>query len=628
MSLFKSARQRAALLSLGLAITLPAVTASAEVDVLKITEVDPTGLTFADGSQTKFSNNINGRTFGKQNAVTSFNGYQYTTYYDKDRYVVLGRRELPDGEWELIRFQDYNITSSDAHNITSVGICEGDGTIHLSFDHHKHDLNYRVSEQGVATNPKAVNWTKDLFGPVTDQLGSVGKLTNVTYPRFFNAPNGNLMLYYRDGGSGNGRGALQEYDATTHDWTTGLGTFISSVGLYSGTYTSSSSSRNPYLNGIFYAGDRLHVSWGWRETTSSRSNHDVCYAYSDDHGRTWYNTDGIKIGTIRTRPMIVTDPGLVVGEIPQDEGLTNQYTSYYYPDGRASVMVYHSNRYEHYFRTVDGTWDLDILSFVGSRPDIAGDKDGNLFLVYSSGGRLKIAKGTPNSEGTAWTWKVIYTRGDATEMGEGIYDRSRWETDRILSVFGQEQPPQTLDYGSGPMIDGIPAPVHIIDFHVSSSAVLPVPRSGAGLVQTSSNLTWTPGQGATAHQLYIGSTEISVKRADTSSPEYMGEVQTAEYTPASLEADQTYFWRVDQVQSDGSVVKGAVWSFTTASDVVVTEWAGYPVSEAGDVNTDPWMGFLNVTLEPYVWSYSLNQWTYIEESIVTEDGSWTYFLNL
>ena len=117
-----------------LAMCLTASTASAaEVDILKVTTLDPTGLTFATGSQTKFSTNINGRTFGKQNAVTTFNGWQYSTYYDENRNVVLGRRQLPDGDWQLIRFTDYQITSSDAHNLTSVGICEGGGTLPLAF---------------------------------------------------------------------------------------------------------------------------------------------------------------------------------------------------------------------------------------------------------------------------------------------------------------------------------------------------------------------------------------------------------------------------------------------------------------------------------------------------------------
>lgn len=56
-------------------------------------------------------------------------------------------------------------------------------------------------------------------------------------------------------------------------------------------------------------------------------------------------------------------------------------------------------------------------------------------------------------------------------------------------------------------------------------------------------------------------------------------------------------------------------------------WAGYPVSEAGDVDTGSWMGYLNVGFGDYVWSYSLNQWLFIDEDGVTEGGSWVYAFN-
>jgi hypothetical protein len=504
-----------------------------EVDVLKVTTLDETGLTFATGSQTKFSTNINGRTFQKQSAVTTFNGWQYTTYYDANRHVVLGRRQLPDGEWDLIRFTDYQITSSDAHNVTVVGICEGDGTIHLAFDHHAHDLNYRVSEPGAATNPESVIWDASLFGPVTDQLGSVGKLTRVTYPRFFRAPNGNLMLYYRYRGSGNGDGMIQEYNATTHDWTRGLGKFISSVGTYSGARSTNSTSRNPYLNGIFYAGDRIHVTWGWRESSGGAAfNHDLCYAYSDDHGRTWYNNDGTLIGETNRSFITVDSPGVVVAEIPQNEGLSNQYTSYFYPDGRAHVMVQHNGLYEHHWRSAAGDWAFESLPFNGTRPDMIGDSDGNLILVYASGGRLKLAKGTKRESGTGWSWEEIYSRADATEMGEGLLDRERWEAESILSVYGQESPAEQLDYGSGAMIDGMPAPVHVIDFRIEGS---------------------------------------------------------------------------------------------TGSASALGEWAGFPIANAAmDVDTGPFLGWINVRNGDFVWSYALNGWLFLPEASVTDSGAWIY----
>lgn len=79
----------------------------------------------------------------QQDAIVSFNGYQYATTYTTSEYggttnhVTVGRRTItPTGDWEFLTLTDYNQTTDDGHNIVSIGISTGDGRIHLSFDHH------------------------------------------------------------------------------------------------------------------------------------------------------------------------------------------------------------------------------------------------------------------------------------------------------------------------------------------------------------------------------------------------------------------------------------------------------------------------------------------------------------
>ncbi|VGO12516.1 hypothetical protein PDESU_01069 [Pontiella desulfatans] len=524
---------------------------AAEVELLQSTIVDDNALNFSSSAAT-FNRNVNGRTY-QRFPMATFKGYQYATYYNGDRHVCLARRKLPDGAWEVIRFTDYTISVSDSHNVVSVGICQKDGTIHLMFDHHKDDLNYRVSNIGVASNPESVTWSTALFSSITDNLGSVGSITQLTYPTFFNAPNGNLMLYYRYGGSGSGDGMIQEYNGTTHDWTTGLGKFISRSGSYSGAY--SSTSRNPYINGISYGGNRLHVSWGWRETsTTSASNHDLNYAYSDDDGRTWRNNAGTQIGTTGSSFISINSPGLIVAPIPQNIGLSNQYTHYAFPDGSCHVMVEHNNVYQHYWRNAAGTWSQGTLSFDGSRPKLCGDDDGNLFLAYADGGNPRIAKGVPNAGQTAWSWSQVYTESGTTEGGEGQIDYSRWESDRILSFYGQEEPPNTGE---------APSPLHVFDYKVSGKAILPVPENGAAVLDVGLALEWTAGIDATAHRVYLGTSESAVASATTGSPEYKGEQPGTVFSPSpSLSSLGTYYWRIDEVQADSTVIPGMVWAFS------------------------------------------------------------------
>ena len=86
---------------------------------------------------------LNGNAF-QQDAITSFNGWQYAVFYSPlspgdssaTLYIHLARRELPRGEWEVLIFDDYPQTVDDGHNTVQMGICPGDGSIHLSYDHH------------------------------------------------------------------------------------------------------------------------------------------------------------------------------------------------------------------------------------------------------------------------------------------------------------------------------------------------------------------------------------------------------------------------------------------------------------------------------------------------------------
>ncbi len=145
----------------------------------------------------------------QQSALTSFRGYQYCTFYQayssKERHVVLGRRRIKSGaQWELTELDDYEQTTDDGHNTISIGICRGDGTIHVSFDHHSDDLKYRVSDRDVASHPENFAWGPSLFSPVLNRLDRdvhstrLPILQEVTYPRFVSIGDG-LLFEYRVG---------------------------------------------------------------------------------------------------------------------------------------------------------------------------------------------------------------------------------------------------------------------------------------------------------------------------------------------------------------------------------------------------------------------------------------------
>jgi hypothetical protein len=86
---------------------------------------------------------LNGNAF-QQDAITSFHGWQYAAFYSsrtpdgpfEPLYVHLARRSHSSQNWEIIVFGDYEQTADDGHNTVQMGICPGDGSIHLSYDHH------------------------------------------------------------------------------------------------------------------------------------------------------------------------------------------------------------------------------------------------------------------------------------------------------------------------------------------------------------------------------------------------------------------------------------------------------------------------------------------------------------
>jgi len=70
-----------------------------------------------------------------------------------------------------------------------------------------------------------------------------------------------------------------------------------------------------------------------------------------------------------------------------------------------------------------------------------------------------------------------------------------------------------------------------------------------------SKLTWRPGKKAKSHRVYLG--------ADKSNLPLLAEVKKPKQLRLPvLEKNQTYYWRVDEVRADGTVVTGDIWKFS------------------------------------------------------------------
>lgn len=85
----------------------------------------------------------------------------------------------------------------------------------------------------------------------------------------------------------------------------------------------------------------------------------------------------------------------------------------------------------------------------------------------------------------------------------------------------------------------------------------PSPANGATGVSTTPTLTWAQDPNARSYDVYLGTSPT---------PPLVGSAnKNATYTPGTLASGTTYYWKVDAKGTGGSVTRGPVWTFTTAS---------------------------------------------------------------
>ena len=126
-------------------------------------------------------------------------------------------------------------------------------------------------------------------------------------------------------------------------------------------------------------------------------------------------------------------------------------------------------------------------------------------------------------------------------------------------------------------------------------------------IRTATPLTWSPGDNAVQHDVYLGTDEQAVDDADASdtSGVYRSRLSATSYTPPEgLLWGQPYAWRVDEIGDDGTVTKGAVWTFTVADYLIVDDFESY-TDEVGSRIFQTW----------------LDGWGYTEPEVVEGNGT-------
>ncbi len=378
----------------------------------------PLGLAYA-GTE------INATIFRIQ-SVASDAQHQFAAYYAPDGHIVLARRTLPQGSWDL-RMLDIVGDLRDAHDDVVLGLSP-DARLHLAYDHHNQPLHYRHTEN---LDPW---WTFDPPGPMTGQ-----REAHVTYPTFVNTTGGNLLFFYRDGQSGNGALCVDAYDATAHAWRVVQSPLLDGLTLSSPYWCRPEAS----ADGV------LHLAWCWRDSSNASTNHDICYIRSRDGGASWENSAGEKLAL----PVTPATANVVVRVIPKGSSLINQCALAtdaqghphiaYYADGANGVPQYFHLWFdgqkwaaqEVSHRTLDfSVGGQGTLKLPMSRPEIAVSKSGAVFMItrddeFGGGVRLYTAR-PPYAQ-----WSALDLLPGPLGEWEPSYDLQRWRRDGVLSLF-------------------------------------------------------------------------------------------------------------------------------------------------------------------------------------------------
>ncbi|MBL7186537.1 MAG: hypothetical protein ISS70_09435 [Phycisphaerae bacterium] len=91
----------------------------------------------------------------------------------------------------------------------------------------------------------------------------------------------------------------------------------------------------------------------------------------------------------------------------------------------------------------------------------------------------------------------------------------------------------------------------------------PSPANGAVEVDRNARLSWNPGLGAVSHNVYFGTEHPLPLVSDQPT---MHEQPTMQFSPGWMDSNTVYYWRIDEIDSEGIKTVGAVWKFTTSSD--------------------------------------------------------------
>ncbi len=357
---------------------------------------------------------------GLQNTLITDRATQYAAFYAADSTLVLAKREIGSDTWTTHR-TGLTGRTNDAHDTIALAV-DGEGFLHVAWDHHANTLNYARS---VAPGSLELGPRQPMTGRHED---------SVTYPAFLRLPAGDLLFFYRDGQSGRGNLVLNRYRISNHSWTQAQANLIDGEGR-----------RSAYSNATVDGKGVLHLAWIWRDSPDVSSNHDLCYAKSADGGVTWTTVAGAH----QTLPITAATADYAL-RIPPNSSLMNSpsltvdeqgqpyLASYWKPAGSdipQFQLVYRENDQWKTVQVTQRTTPFTLAGTATKRPPLSraviatragGRKAREIYLVYRDderGGRIIVAE-CRDFPKTDWSFREVTT--GSVGAWEPSLDPAQW----------------------------------------------------------------------------------------------------------------------------------------------------------------------------------------------------------
>jgi len=207
---------------------------------------------------------------------------------------------------------------------------------------------------------------------------------------------------------------------------------------------------------------------------------------------------------------------------------------------------------------------------------------------------------------------VVHTHG-ATIGGQKLY------VDGLLKASGSKDASdfdwqKRINVGFSidaalPYFEGVLEDVRVFDKTLSEEEVQQVMRGDPLLawspqpsrsatvdIRDASALRWSAGDAAVSHDVYFGTDRDAVAIAGKEAAEYQGNQSGVSFSLAGLVefGGGDYYWRIDEVAADATVLAGDVWKFTVPDYLVVDNFESYS-NEVGSRVFEKWIDGIGFT---------------------------------